>query len=207
MKLIVITAPTECDNEFNILHEIAETDVHAIHLRKPEWSEEDQKDFLEASGDFLREKLVIHQFPKHAEEFNLKGWHRNRANEMEEFKIGKPASAAWHMQDAEPFKDCEYALCSPIFESISKPGHGPANQYAKNMVMAKCLTWENETRKEDGSSVPVKIALSGITPELVPEAYMMGFDGVAVLGYVWEHPSHPMDAVEEMLYACNPEAQ
>lgn len=205
MKLIIITSPLEYEHEFNLLHEMAETDVFAIHLRKPDWNIEEQADFLDACSDFLKEKLVIHQFPEHASEFNLKGWHRNSTTEFQETKHGSPISAAWHMQDSAPFKSCDYVLCSPIFESISKPGYGPVNQYAVNMMMAKCLTWEQETRSTDGVSKPTKIALSGIKPELVPESYMLGFDGVAVMGYIWQHPTHPMDGLEEMLNACNPQ--
>jgi thiamine-phosphate pyrophosphorylase len=62
-----------------------------------------------------------------------------------------------------------YAFLSPVFDSISKPGY-------------KAERFNFSEKKES----PVKvISLGGIRAGNVSEAIQMGFDGVALLGTIW----------------------
>ena len=76
---------------------------------------------------------------------------------------------------------CEYATLSPIFESASKPGYGPA-------LGVDALR---------DAPVPV-YALGGVDPANARSCVMAGAMGVAVMGYVMR-ADDPAVAVKELL--------
>ncbi|KAF5841151.1 thiamine phosphate synthase superfamily [Dunaliella salina] len=78
----------------------------------------------------------------------------------------------------------DYAFLSPIFDSISKKGYAAAKF---DPVQLRTLL------QEHGKQLPV-IALGGISAENCLQALDMGFQGVAVLGSIWE----AQDPVAEM---------
>ncbi len=72
--------------------------------------------------------------------------------------------------EATACADCDYIFLSPVFDSISKPGY-------------KAVPFEPSQVK----ALPVKtIALGGVTPERFDQVRANGFDGAAMLGYLWQ---------------------
>lgn len=67
-----------------------------------------------------------------------------------------------------------YVFISPVFDSISNRGY---NAKIKIKTFQKFLETPNRNVKV--------IALGGIKEENIPLAYATGFDGVAMLGYIW----------------------
>eukprot|EP00955_Chlamydomonas_euryale_P105067 365611-Chlamydomonas_euryale.AAC.10 len=86
--------------------------------------------------------------------------------------------------------DLNYAFLSPIYDSISKKGYSAAGFDPVELSLAL-----------SGCKTPL-VALGGITAERVGAAADAGFDGVAVLGAVWQS-DHPERAVENLLQACS----
>jgi thiamine-phosphate pyrophosphorylase len=68
---------------------------------------------------------------------------------------------------------------SPIFPSLSKPGHTPRADFDFTALTALLA---NRSFTERRTAV---LALGGITSETAPRALTLGFDGVAVLGAIW----------------------
>ena len=105
---------------------------------------------------------------------------------------GLTASASLHTLAAIPpaGPPClySYAFLSPIFDSISKQGYVAAFDAAD---LAAALGAPRECDL---------IALGGVTPATARAALGLGFDGVAVLGAVWE-AADPVAAWEEVLQA------
>lgn len=83
---------------------------------------------------------------------------------------------------SESKKKFEYVFLSPIYDSISKIGHSGnfGNRSLKKFVQL--------------SKSPV-IALGGVEPDKFEECKELGFDGVAILGFVWNHETlSPLEA-------------
>lgn len=79
----------------------------------------------------------------------------------------------------------EYAFLSPVFDSISKPG---------------CKAVKFDLSRRDLEK-PIKlIGLGGIHSRNVHEALEMGYDGVAVLGAIWES-EEPVKAFQKISLA------
>ncbi len=77
-----------------------------------------------------------------------------------------------------------YAFLGPVFDSISKQGY-------------QAMAPENHPLYLQKKEIPL-IALGGIKGNNATEAMALGFDGVAVLGWLWQHP-HPVKALEQLL--------
>mmetsp|Transcript_20269 Transcript_20269/g.56475 ORF Transcript_20269/g.56475 Transcript_20269/m.56475 type:complete len:239 (-) Transcript_20269:97-813(-) len=92
---------------------------------------------------------------------------------LEDLQVGKARYGA-----------LDYAFLSPIFDSISKKGYMAAKF---DPVQLRALL------QEHGKQLPI-IALGGISAENCLQALDMGFQGVAVLGSIWE----AQDPVAEM---------
>jgi thiamine-phosphate pyrophosphorylase len=75
----------------------------------------------------------------------------------------------------------DYIFLSPVFDSISKNYH-------------KSSFGNGEIEKILKSSNQNIYALGGITPENAEKAFRMGFDGIGVLGYIWESDHTPLEA-------------
>lgn len=69
----------------------------------------------------------------------------------------------------------DYALLSPIYPSLSKPGYGGA-AFPDADALAGALA---------GARCPV-LALGGVTPERFAELAALGFAGAALLGCIWQ---------------------
>ncbi|BAV09180.1 thiamine-phosphate pyrophosphorylase [Filimonas lacunae] len=78
-----------------------------------------------------------------------------------------------------------YAFYGPVFNSISKQNYpGIANSHF----------YLHATQK----SIPL-IALGGITPHNITTVQQMNFDGVALLGCLWQQPQQAADIIASLL--------
>lgn len=91
-----------------------------------------------------------------------------------------PVSTSFHaLEDLGVCRgELDYVFLSPIYASISKPGHGGEGTTAAFPdadALASALA---------GSRYPV-LALGGVTPERFAELADLGFAGAALLGSIW----------------------
>ena len=73
----------------------------------------------------------------------------------------------------------DYCFFGPVYESISKKGYLPKVQLPE-------LGGVLYNFKKSKSQKPLVYALGGIRRRKIPELFNLGFDGVALLGSIWE---------------------
>lgn len=175
--MIVITYPTEVANEIAIIHSLFENGLKLLHIRKPEYSETKMAAFLTALGNDYSSRLVLHSHHHLADASGIKRFHFTKEAGNNPFRISNPKrviSASTHsVQEFNALEDhYDYAFLSPVFPSISKTGY----QSSENLVKSI----ENRTNLKTKL-----IALGGISPENIPFTLSKGFNGVALLGAIW----------------------
>ncbi|WP_020601350.1 thiamine phosphate synthase [Spirosoma spitsbergense] len=75
----------------------------------------------------------------------------------------------------------ELVFYSPVFDSISKPGYGPANSLD---FIAKQVA----TIRRQHDRLPRLIGLGGVNADNVSLLQQAGFDGAALMGALWQTP-------------------
>jgi thiamine-phosphate pyrophosphorylase len=179
MQLIVITQPFFFDGEAESINRLFLCGLQRLHLRKPDASTEEIEKLLQQINPEFYSKISIHDQFDLAEQFDLGGVHftfRSRQQLEDEFP-GRRKSTGCH--SLAELTDIEgkvgYAFLSPVFNSISKAG------YNASFDLGELKNWLAQPRKLD------VIALGGITPANIGIVKSLGFDGVAVLGSVWQN--------------------
>ncbi len=179
MKPIVITNPVSLPNEIQIIHQLLDDGLEMLHIRKPEYSELDYRSFVSCIHSYYRDKLVLHQFHSMAEEFGINRLHftsqkRNETSDWNNYSDFILSTSVHSIEEFNELPDCfEYAFLSPVFPSISKIGY----------ISETNLLDEVKRRTNFQTKL---IALGGITNENGQLAIGNGFDGVAMLGSIWE---------------------
>lgn len=176
--MIVITNPFSIENEFQIIQQLFEEGLALLHIRKPSYSEIEMRNFLLNIDAVFHSKLVLHNYHKLTEEFEINRIHFSEKESANPAKFQKPCryvfSTATH--NMETFNDLknefEYAFLSPVFESISKEGYG------KNSTILDTITKRTNFHTE-------LVALGGIKENNIKRALDSGFDSVALLGTIW----------------------
>lgn len=179
MKLIVISNPINIDNEHTVLCSLFENGLAYFHLRKPEFTYDELKEYIQGIPQQHRNKVVVHSHHQLAVEYGLKGIHytyKNPFQGSDNFPKDMHRSASLHsleeIENAAPV--FQYLFISPVFDSISKADH--KTQIDKTALK---LFLQRETKTSE------VIALGGINSDTIAEAADMGFDGMALLGSIW----------------------
>lgn len=176
---LIITSPEPIKDEAIICNSFFANGLTILHLRKPGAEQAVYEKFIRQIEPRYRNRIVIHDHYELAEKYQLRGMH---------FKSGMAAkyvnypnqtiSISCHsVEEIQnlPFRPA-YCFLSPLFDSISKAGYQSQFQQLPEV-----------------SDIPVPvIALGGITPERAALCKMMGFKGVAALGYIWEKPDEAL---------------
>ena len=135
--IIVITPETTHQNEVELLHSLVKEYNCTIHIRKPNFSLEEYREYLQSLNQLLPH-FVLHEHHSLAKVFPVKGVHlkeRDRNNGHTKDSNVKVISTSLHkIEDAAnlvfPF---EYVFYSPLFKSISKENYG-INTSEKNLA-------------------------------------------------------------------------
>jgi len=201
VRLIVISPEAEDAREPAVLAELFSAGLTHYHLRKPAWSRAQLAALLHALPAGLHARIVLHTHHDLAAEFALGGLHhRDQSSHSECHPIGgtllpsvRLRSRAVHSLSAlrDSLDDYDRLLVSPVFNSISKPGHGPSADF----VLADLKSILSLPRRAE------VMALGGIDLARIPACHDYGFDGVAVLGAVWQ-ASDPVHAFNQLNHAC-----
>jgi thiamine-phosphate pyrophosphorylase len=189
MKLVVISPEHDDPRESAALGDLFAAGLERYHVRKPAWSREKLAAWLRALPSEWRARIVLHSHHDLVAELGLGGVHFR-----DEVGRGVPAEPRL-TEDGSPnlSRSChelaslraalghyDSVFFSPVFPSLSKPGHGPSADFPFTALAAILAT---RTEPERRTAV---LALGGITAETAPRALALGFDGVAVLGAIWQ---------------------
>ena len=182
--MIIITKPTPIQNEISLIHSLFAEGLELLHVRKPDYSEDEMKRFLSAIGLEFRARLVLHQHHQLAQAFGINRIHfteKDRESYNNSFRISNPervksailSTSVHSIEDFNALADVfQYAFLSPVFTSISKADYAPTIDYRTAL----------EKRTNHKTKL---IALGGIQSGNISQALESGFDGVALLGTIW----------------------
>lgn len=177
MKIVVITPPEFVDGEAAAIAQLLNHGAWAVHLRKPGAGADALAALVEQVPDWCRPRLVLHDAFELCARYGLGGVHLNRRNPVA--PPGHRGRCSRSVHGMAELRAClstvDYALLSPIFDSISKVGYHAA--YTPHELA--------EARAE-GLLGPRVLALGGVSLARLPEVAAMGFGGAALLGDVWQ---------------------
>ena len=179
MKTIVITSPVPVKDEATVCNLLFDHGLELLHLRKPGGDREAYETFIRKIRCCYRKRIVIHDHYSLAEKYCLRGIHLKSGQGIHhsDYPDCRVSISCHSVEEIRhlPFRP-EYCFLSPVFDSISKPGY--RSRFADMPDLS-------------GIPYPV-IALGGITPEKTALCREAGFQGVAVLGYIWEEPQEAL---------------
>lgn len=175
--LIVISSPTAIRNEPSLINQLFDEGLSVFHLRKPESSSQELVLLLQEINSEHHSKIALHSHHYIAKSFGINRLHyteasRKQLTEADFSENENVLSTSVHsVEDYKNLSDhFSYAFLSPVFNSISKPDY-EAQQFDLNGLDKKRST--------------KLIALGGIDEHNCSKVYEMGFDGIALLGSVW----------------------
>ena len=190
--MIILIAPEkDIPNEIEILQQLFEEGLEYYHFRKPEKNYEEHMVYLNQVDKKYHDRIVTHYFHELVNEFNLKGIHfqeQKRIDALENGReyfiglnmLGKIMSSSFH--EPEELANCDiefdYHLLSPVFSSISKKGY--------------------EGRGFDVNHIDKTIiGMGGINTDTIQETIELGFQGIGVLGGVW-NAENPVESFKDI---------
>lgn len=226
MKLVVISPAQDEPREIVVLGELFAAGLERYHARKPAWSREKMETWLHALPREWRARIVLHQHHDLVEPLGLAGrhWRDDGCAEVRRgvpavplqvsFANGEPSGPAHPEGSPHPAitsRSChdlatlrttvgsyDAVFFGPVFPSLSKFGYGPGSEISFEEISA-FLAHRSPAQRH--TSV---LGLGGITAETAPRALALGFDGVAVLGAIWQSadPVHAFAGLQNSL-ACH----
>ena len=202
MQLIVISSSQKVENETAIVTELFENGLKAFHLRKPNFSTKDLKNYIKSIPSQYHNRIIIHSHHKIARTFDLKGIHLTKTHKNKKFKTwltlqlikaknpnilittsyDKLASI---LDDEEKFS---YVFLSPIFDSLtSKYQSGFSEGGLKGAL------------KKTSHRV---IARGGIEISNIEKVNEIGFAGMALYSAIWKK-NDPLNEFIRIIEKCH----
>ncbi|MCJ1807290.1 MULTISPECIES: thiamine phosphate synthase [Flavobacterium] len=173
--MILLSTEHIIENEIQTLHQLFEAGLTHFHIRKPNYTLQETKAYLEKIDTSFHPFCVVY-YPELVNEYDLKGIHQTNQNRNSIVKNTKSLSTSTH--SISEFNELDsayhYAFLSPIFPSISK-----AN-YQNPEILHQIAQRTNFNTQ--------LIALGGISEKNISEV-LPYFNSVALLGAIWLHPN------------------
>ncbi|MBI2283059.1 MAG: thiamine phosphate synthase [Bacteroidetes bacterium] len=194
--LIVVSDAAFHKNEPALLNEMFDQGLEFFHLRKPSAPASALQHLIEKIKPQHISKIALHSHHQLANIFRMNRLHytevkRKKSNPMEWQALkesGCHLSTSVHqIQEAAKLPGSfDYAFLGPVFDSISKQGY--SSTISKKIKMPK-----NKTKL---------IAIGGINEINLKLSFEMGFDGIAILGAIWQS-TDPVKSFQLIKKACS----
>jgi len=191
--LLVITNPEPVPGETTLWEQLLAAGADALLLRRPGYTADACAQLLEQTTPACYPKIMVAGHWDLYRRFGLMGVHVNeqqrlhtsRQQLLQYRRQGCRTSTGMHSVAALPLAlhEWDILLLSPVFDSISKPGY--KGQLAPDQPLPP---------HKGGARV---LALGGVHAGNAALAKKMGFDGLALLGAIWQTPAK---AVEQLQY-------
>ena len=205
MQLIVITPDKEVKDENRIVNSLFAHGLERLHIRKPEFTTGDYRNYINAIDVKYHSCVVLHGGFELLNEFELGGMHLNsmvRNDKAVRQKVAAlPASQmstsfhSWQEIRDNGFQ-YGYVFISPVFDSISKKG------YKAGIDLKGAIEIKQELARKN-KYCPAIIGLGGVGKEQIKPLHQYGFDGAAVLGAIWLS-ADPITAFMEIFEITEP---
>uniref|UniRef100_A0A7S2SP08 Thiamine phosphate synthase/TenI domain-containing protein n=1 Tax=Mucochytrium quahogii TaxID=96639 RepID=A0A7S2SP08_9STRA len=183
-RVFILTSPDAgVPDEAHKISRLAALDGVNVVVRKPGWDEQQVDDLMAtilANDDgpaLIRNSIIVHRYPGVCKRYRCKGVHLTSNQSVQEAQGVEIVGRSTHSVE-EIFEfdgKVAYMFLSPIYNSISKQG------YCSNFTPEQL---ERLFAKHKFQSKIV--ALGGVKPDNMSSTLEMGFDAVAILGFVWE---------------------
>ncbi len=184
MKLLVISPEAADRREVDAVRAMIALGLKRYHVRKPAWTENQVSAWLQPFSEAERKIFIMHEHPALVKSLGLAGAHWR---DDQEAPAEPPANFGIRSRACHDLKTVAAALgrydsvlLSPVFPSLSKPGYGATRAWtdaeAKTLLVNRAAT---TLRTE-------LYALGGVEPNKLETCQRLGFDGVAVLGAIWQ---------------------
>lgn len=194
-KLIVITQPVLFPGELTYVEALFKAGLQRLHFRKPGATEEEIGAFLQRLSPEWYPRLVLQGQPELARQLGIGRLHMSlepwREYSEKAAAAGTLSTSLHSMEELETIEsgdrkhELEYVYVSPLFDSISKKG------YLANVgLLAEVPALKDRT-------IPV-IGLGGIGKDNIAIVKDHGWDGAALLGYIWDDPKLAVTRFEEL---------
>lgn len=182
-KLYVVTPSAVVKNEAAMLVSLLEAGAAAVYVRKEHYPRSLLKALQEIIPASLRKRLILPYSTLITAGVMPDVIHHVHDRDRLYLRIQSPdttLSTSIHDMADLVFLPDQYttAFYSPVYPSISKPGHEPFHSFADTV---KKLTMFKPQRTD----VEV-VALGGVTVNNIQEVRESGFDGAAMLGSIWK---------------------
>ena len=193
MELIVISSPDILADESAFINNLFIAGLKCFHIRKPNSNIHAHRQLIEGIMPQFYNRISLHQFHETAADYGIKRLHyterdREAASDknIAELKTqGYILSTSVHDKALLPLLSAfDYAFYGPVFNSISKPEY--QSTFPVNF-------------KLDRTNIRLKvIALGGIDISNLQKVKTMDFDGVAVLGTLWNQPDKAIECFNQL---------
>ena len=192
-SVILISPPSEKDGEIDLLCQFFDAGLSRFHLRKPNFSAEDLKRYLNQIPSEHLSKIVVHRCPEVLADFAVGGYHF-RSNESAHQVLKGTSSKSLHkLSELTRLKETmDYVFLGPIFRSVSKQGYGP------KISLNEIFSLFSSGRLNSLAKIPKVYALGGIRKKKMLRLSEVGFSGVALLGSVWGSRD-PLKSIKDFL--------
>src|SRR5262249_27530774 len=85
MKIVVISNTTDMDGEHEMVHQMFEAGLEYFHIRKPKYSTEDLRKYLDKIDKKYRDRIIIHTHHELCIPYKLKGIHLTNRHKKKRF--------------------------------------------------------------------------------------------------------------------------
>ncbi|EEI92924.1 thiamine monophosphate synthase/TENI [Sphingobacterium spiritivorum ATCC 33300] len=186
--MIIISPDTITPQHIELIHAIPWSDALLYHLRLPSAAKDDIAHILEDIDKHLYPFIVLHYHKETALKAGIRRIHIS-TDKKKEISIPDTdliLSVSTHHVDEFNSLDADiaYAFISPVYPSISKEGYQATAEFKIHNI---------QHRSNLNSKM---IALGGITEYNISELKALGYDDVALCGYIWQH-SDPLFAADK----------
>ncbi|QNN41541.1 thiamine phosphate synthase [Pedobacter roseus] len=198
MELIVIAKPTVFKEESNLINQLFEAGLQVFHLRKENVDKVAYQKIIDGILPEYHPRIALHHFHSLANDYNIHRIHHTE-NFRKERNNGKlPENKTYstsihHLADMEQIGQYDYSFFGPVYNSLSKPGY-------QGVI-------PSDFRLEKKQAAPKIIALGGISLTEIDQVKAMNFDGVALLGSIWNDPSQSVTTFKKAHAKCLAYAQ
>jgi thiamine-phosphate pyrophosphorylase len=178
-KTILFSPPDFLPNEIPAVIALFQAGLSCLHVRKSTQNESEVLAYISQIPTEFHARLMLHNHHNLAQKVELKGLHFNRNQFINKNENYKNLFLSQSVHSFEEIKELDkrinYAFLSPIFDSISKENY--SHQF-EEMELRNFFSYYK-------GSIEI-IALGGINAENAKIAFEYGFQGVAILGWIWE---------------------
>lgn len=196
MNVIVIAHPSALSNEAKIINSLFENGLYVFHLRKNSCTRAYCKKLISEIDEVFHNRIALHQFHGLTADFGINRLHykEQQRKQLQEaktvlnFEDTVLSTSIHQLEELNDLKGFDYTFFGPVFNSISKPGY--AGILAADFKLPQRL---NSTKL---------IALGGINASNAQELSLMGFDGLALLGFIWNDPSKAVRNFKSIQEIC-----